>query len=149
EVDYGNPDEPGNTDPEQKFAQAISVVKSAAPDLVIIAGYTTAITKVLQGIETNWTLSRLPRYLLSNGMEVKELAATLASNESLRKRILGTSPTDNESVNTSLSSFDVRYRQTYKDGTFPESYAAANAFDAVYATAYAIAATRNSDLVGN
>jgi hypothetical protein len=48
-----------------------------------------------------------------------------------------------------LSKFLVRYRQTIKDGTVPETFGTSQAFDATYVAAFGLAATRNADLVGS
>jgi ABC-type branched-subunit amino acid transport system substrate-binding protein len=150
DTDYGNPDQPGNTNPDQKFADAVNAVITLAPNIVIVLGYTPAVKQLIPEIETNWSSGPRPQYLLSNGMEVKELLTLLSANDDLRKRVLGTAPGANPAGNPALSKFAVRYRTTFKDGgTFPESYAVPNAFDAFYVAAYGIAVTRNSDLVGS
>jgi ABC-type branched-subunit amino acid transport system substrate-binding protein len=153
DTDYGNPDDPHVANPDQKFSNAISAVTQVAslPDVIILIGHTQLVQNVMAGIESNWpaSASRRPRYLLSNGLQVKELLGYIDTNEELRKRIIGTSPGADPNTNTNLSKFLVRYRTTYKDGSVGETFGTSSAYDAAYVAAFGLAATRNGDLVGS
>lgn len=140
---------------DTQYSDAILQVTGEPPDIIVVIGYTLAVTKVLEGVESAWTGPHRPQYLLSNGMEGLDLIDAVAASgsttsPSLRTRILGTAPgpgTDAVSA-ANMSRFVARYLQTFTDGSLPEAYAAANAYDALYAIAYGIARTRNADLIG-
>jgi branched-chain amino acid transport system substrate-binding protein len=148
ETDYSPPDALGGATPDEAIN---AVTRSAAlPDVIILVGYTEAVA-LLDSIESNWppTATRRPQYLLSNGMEVRELLATVTGRDALRKRIIGAAPGTDPNANPNMQSFVIHFRQTFRDGgTFPEAYAAANAYDALYVVAYGLSLTRNSDVDG-
>ena len=148
DVDYGNPDQP-TANQNQLYADAINAVQQQLPNVIVLLGYTHAIGSVLSGIENVWPNGTpLPRYVLSNGLNTADLLTAVGTNDGLRKRILVTSPGQSAS-NSVTSSFYIRYRNQFtNDGTYPQSYATPNMYDAFYAAAYALAATRNTDLVG-
>jgi ABC-type branched-subunit amino acid transport system substrate-binding protein len=148
DVNYGDPDD-GTPD----YSDAITAVGAASPDVIILLGSTQAVAKVLGGIETNWspTLMRRPQYILSSGLQVPELltyvAGAAATYPTLPSRILGTAPGAGPTY-TNLATFLVNYKDTFHDGTVPEIFGVAQAYDALYALTYAASVTRNSDLVG-
>jgi ABC-type branched-subunit amino acid transport system substrate-binding protein len=148
DIDYGNPDQP-TTNQNQLYADAINAVEQQHPNIVVLLGYTHAIGSVLSGIESEWPPGKPPPlYVLSNGLNTADLLTAVGTNDGLRKRILLTSPGQSAS-NSVTSSFYIRYRTQFtSDGTYPQSYAAPNMYDAFYAAAYALAATRNTDLNG-
>ena len=154
QIDYGNPDDPASDpNPDVAYAKAINALTqdpAVAPDLVVLAGYTLGVTKVLAGTEAGWPSAATyrPQYVLSNGMESTDLLALVGDNDALRTRILGTAPGTDPDVSPDMSRFVSLYRLTYADGTTPFSYAAANAYDAFYASAFGIAAARNVDVAG-
>jgi branched-chain amino acid transport system substrate-binding protein len=146
DTDYSTPDAPGSHSTDEAIAAVTR--QSSLPDVIILAGYTEAVALV-GDIEGIWPGPRRPLYLLSNGMVARELLTTLTQNDDLRKRTIGTAPGTDQNVNQNMQSFVIHFRQTFKDaGSFPEAYAAANAYDALYVVAYGLSATRNSDLVG-
>jgi ABC-type branched-subunit amino acid transport system substrate-binding protein len=152
DVAYGNPDDLDAAAPD--YASAITAVVGASPDVIILLGSTQAVTNVLGGLETNWPLSKLvrrPQYILSSGLQVPELltyvAGAAAMYPTLPARILGTAP-GAAPTDSNRATFLVNYKDTFHDGTDPEIFGVAQAYDALYTLAYAASATRNSDLVG-
>jgi ABC-type branched-subunit amino acid transport system substrate-binding protein len=152
DADLGDPDDPSLGDPAIAYARAVSALTrpSALPDIVLLVGPSQAVTGVLRGIESSWPINapRRPRYLLSSGLQVKELLDELAGKDDLRRRILGTAPGADAQSYANLATFLVRYRQSFADQTVPETFGAAQAYDALYTIAYAASVTRNADLVG-
>ncbi len=149
DVDYGNPDDPGAGDPTVKYSAAIAAVTPAtgAPDLVIVIG-TTEIATIVKGIEDSWRAPQRPAYLVSSGGEVPELLAYLGANETVRTRVLGTSP-GADAGSMALHELLVRYSQTISDGiSNPNVFGVANAYDAYYALAYATVALGSTPPTG-
>ncbi len=70
-----------------------------------------------------------------------------AGGGTLPSRILGTAPGSGPKY-TNFATFLVSYKATFRDGTIPEAFGVAQAYDALYAVTYAAAITRNADLVG-
>jgi hypothetical protein len=152
DIDFGDPDDPANTDPNVKYADAINALTqaSALPDIVVLLGETQAVTHVLAGLESNWpAAARRPQYVVSNGLQTKELLDLVASAPALRTRILGTAAGSDSSSYKDWSRFLVRFRQTFPDaGAVPETFGVAQAYDAFYTIALAASLTRNTDLNG-
>jgi ABC-type branched-subunit amino acid transport system substrate-binding protein len=152
DVDYGDPDNPTLGDPSGKYADAIQALTSQAalPDAILFAGTTQGVTNVLSGVEANWppTAARHPFYVISSGAQTAELLTQVGTNDALRKRILGTAPGSNPATYNNLSKFIVRYRQLFTDGTLPETFGVAQAYDAFFTLAYAVSVARNADIDG-
>jgi ABC-type branched-subunit amino acid transport system substrate-binding protein len=148
---FGDPDDPSAAPVD--YGDAITAVGAALPDVVILLGSTQTVANVLAGIETNWqpTIARRPQYILSSGLQVPELltyvASTVATYPTLPARILGTAPGAGPAY-MNLATFLVNYRDTFHDGTVPEIFGVAQAYDAFYTLTYAASITRNTDLVG-
>lgn len=146
DVSFGDPDMNTAT-----YSSAISTVtqEGATPDVIVLVGGTQAVSNVLGGIEANWPAGpHLPLYALSSGLQTAELLTLVGSNTSLRTRILGTAPGSNPATYPDLSAFLVRYRATFTDGTIPETFGVAQAYDAFYTIAYAASITTETQLVG-
>jgi len=152
DVDYGDPDSPTAGDPTSKYTEAIhdATILAKLPDAILFAGTTQGVSSVLAGIETNWPQSaaRRARYVLSSGTQTSELLTLVNANAALRQRILGTAPGSDPSAYANLSRFIVRYRQTFTDGTLPDTFGVAQAYDAFFTLAYAVSVARNADLKG-
>ncbi len=105
-----------------------SRARTQLPDVVILMGYTHAISSVLAAIETAWqsiTAKPPPRYILSNGLETADLLALVSKNDSLRRRILGTSPGENPATNPTgdfYSLYDERYRTQFDERRHPARF---------------------------
>jgi branched-chain amino acid transport system substrate-binding protein len=148
DVSFGNPDDPTST---PAYSTAIGAVTQevGAPDVIVLLGQTQAVSNVLGGIEANWPAGpHLPRYALSSGLQTAELLTLVGSNAGLRTRILGTAPGSNPATYPDLSAFLVRYRETFTDGTIPETFGVAQAYDALYTVAFAASITTQPQLVG-
>lgn len=151
DVPFGDPDDP-TTQPD--YGAAIAGVTSppgALPDAIILLGSTQAVANVLGGIETHWpsAATKKPFYVLSSSMQVQELLDYVAHDPSVAQRILGTAPGSNPATYDNLGAFLINYETMFEDsGTAPAIFGAAQAYDALYAVAYAATVARNTDLVG-
>jgi hypothetical protein len=153
DVDYGDPDDPTAGDPSGKYADAIhTLTQPPLPDAILFAGTTQGVTNVLAGVESNWpgpaVTTRHPFYVISSGAQTSELLTLTTTNDSLRKRILGTAPGSDPATYSNLSRWIVRYRQFFTDGTLPETFGVAQAYDAFFTLAYAVSVARNVDIEG-
>jgi branched-chain amino acid transport system substrate-binding protein len=135
---YGNPDDLSETpDPAASYAQAVELLVAEAPHLVLALGTTEVVTELLTRIEAAPSLRIRPKYLFPDGGYVPQLGAIVASNETLRQRVLGTRPA---SLRDAFGAFRERYATSFRDGTAADSVGAAAAFDAFYLVAFGIAA---------
>jgi len=119
-----------------------------APDLLVLAGTAEAITRVMNPIEAQWNAEAgadRPYYVLIDSLKVPELL-TAAANVNLRGRVRGTGikPTaDSASVFLAFKlAYEGRYMMTLTASSTGPSY------DAAYAIAYALAATKDLPVSG-
>lgn len=146
-TDFGDPD--GATPPT--YDKSIVDIVAFKPDVVYLFGTTEVVTEILKGVEENPS-SPKPYYILADGGLVGELKTYLETMratkpvdaEDLRHRILGTVPGTTSSV---FTLFTQRYRSKYNDGLETTS-GVANAYDALYNVAYAIAASKATKITG-
>jgi hypothetical protein len=147
-VDYGDPDDIADVDAAATMASAVDAVTvtGSLPDVILLVGSTQAVTDVLAGIEAAWPVgARRPQYVVSSGLETTELLMLVDGNDSLRTRILGTAPGGN---GANVDAFYGRYVGTFADGTAPQIFGVAQAYDALYALAFAEAATSKAAPLG-
>lgn len=141
-VDYGDPAVPATI----ALEQAVEKLLDQAPHIILLFGTTESITDVLRPVEQRWdtanpNASHRPRYVFADGGVVDELWTYVGKNDDLRRRILGTIPGTNHSTPGSVfSSFKSRYLSVVKDGTSPDVFGAAGAYDATYLLMFAFAA---------
>jgi hypothetical protein len=149
DVDYGDPDSVSNTDAAARFSGAVDALVTAPTpaDVVLIVGSTQAVPNVLGAIERRWPAGKSPpRYALSSGLQTSELLALVAGNDPLRRRILATAP---GGAGTNVDAFYGRYAKSFPDGTSAQEFGVAQAYDALYALAFATAVTPASAPLGS
>jgi branched-chain amino acid transport system substrate-binding protein len=140
-VDYGDPAVPATI----ALEQAVESLLEQAPHIILLFGTTESITDVLRPIEQRWDAANphtahRPRYVFADGGVVDELWAYVGKNDDLRRRILGTIPgTNHDTAGSVFSSFKSRYLSAIKDGTSPDVFGAAGAYDAAYLLMFAFA----------
>jgi len=140
-VDYGDPAVPATI----ALEQAVESLLEQAPHIILLFGTTESITDVLRPIEQRWDTANphtahRPRYVFADGGVVDELWTYVGKNDGLRRRILGTIPgTNHDAAGSVFSSFKSRYLSSIKDGTSPDVFGAAGAYDAAYLLMFAFA----------
>lgn len=119
-----------------------------APDIVVMAGLAEAITQVMVPLETRWQNLPRPYYVLIDSLKVPELLTLASENDDLRKRVRGTGIVPTARSAEVLDAFRVDYQTK-----FPASPTTISgmgpAYDATYAIAYALAATRDMPVSGS
>lgn len=148
-TDFGDPD--SATAPTYK--KSVDAAVAFKPDVLFLFGTTEVVTQLLKGVEED-PASPKPYYVLADGGLVGELKdyleglrqapATAAQAEDLRHRIVGTVPGTTSSL---FTIFTQRYASKYSDGLELTS-GVANAYDALYNVAYAIAASKATTVTG-
>lgn len=131
--DYGDPDDAQNN--PTKYDQAVTQVLDDTPHILIILGTTEVVTDLLKPIEDGWPsgLPYRPTYVLSDGGVVNELWETVGTDDALRRRVTGTIP---GTTNILFNAFRSEYNSQFMDGTSPDVFGSAGAYDATYLLAY-------------
>lgn len=147
QFNYGNPDD-AQVDPP-KYAEAVAHIIEQLPHIVMLFGAREAVTDVFAKVEEQWpsTAPHRPFYVFSDGGEVSELWDFLLNNDpsdSARKRVIGTVPGTN---NANYKTFRNLYNATVSDGSSPDVFGTAGAYDSVYLLAYS-AATVSGPITG-
>jgi ABC-type branched-subunit amino acid transport system substrate-binding protein len=118
-----------------------------APDIVVMAGLAEAITQVMVPLETRWQGLPRPYYILIDSLKVPELLTATGDNDDLRKRVRGTGIVPTARSGEVLDAFRVDYQTKFP--TSPTTISGMGpAYDATYAIAYALAATRDMPVSG-
>jgi branched-chain amino acid transport system substrate-binding protein len=116
------------------------------PHIVLLLGADEAVTGLLAGIEDDWSLDPTvarPRYILPNFGKSAATLSRVGTDDDLRKRIIGTVPGRR---NVLYDAFALHYEAVF--GSVPDSFGTANAYDAVYVLAYAMASVRDEPVTG-
>lgn len=143
-TDYGDPDDP-KTDPLQ-YAKTVSDTIASAPHIVLDFGTNESITQIMEPIEKGWTESKYrPRWVFADGGLINELWAFVGKNAELRGRIRGTVP---GTTNANFLAFKGSYDGKYKDGTDPNVFGCAGAYDIAYLLAYSTVALGDQPITG-
>jgi ABC-type branched-subunit amino acid transport system substrate-binding protein len=118
------------------------------PDIVVLAGTAEVVTDVLIPLEAAWPSDKpRPYYVMIDSSKVSELTTAATGNDELRRRVRGTG------VSPGADSVDVynAFRISY-GVRFPGSSATVSgmgpSYDAVYAAAFALAATKDLPVSG-
>ncbi len=121
-----------------------------APDIIVLAGTAEAITKLMTPLETAWTATDRPNYVLIDSTKVPELLAALTNNDDLRHRVRGTGitpgPTGKNTPGETFNGFVLDYNVRY--GAAATISGMGPAHDAAYAIGLALAATRTQEISG-
>jgi ABC-type branched-subunit amino acid transport system substrate-binding protein len=124
-----------------------------APDIIVIAGGVEGVTQLLNPLEQQWDSdggSARPYYVLNEDMKSPDLIAA-ATNlpmylPTLRGRMQGTGFLPSPRSVSAMSNFQSAYVQRY--GSLPSESEVSLSFDAAYAIAYALVATRDMPVSG-
>jgi branched-chain amino acid transport system substrate-binding protein len=112
------------------------------PDIVVLAGTAESITKVMAPLEQQWTAGTdRPYYLIIDPSKGPELLSAVTGNDELRRRVRGTGTTPAQDSVAVANAFSLDYSANY--GSAPTASGAGSCYDAAYAIAYALAATKD------
>jgi ABC-type branched-subunit amino acid transport system substrate-binding protein len=120
-----------------------------APDIVVLVGTAESVTQVMVPVEQRWTGddSSRPYYVTIDSTKVPELIAAVTGNDALRRRIRGTGITPGPSSAPIYNAFKVDYQLRFPDSPATIS-GMGPSYDATYAIAYALAATKDMPTSG-
>jgi hypothetical protein len=117
------------------------------PDIVVLAGTAEAITAVMNPLETAWPAAApRPQYVLIDSVKVPNLLTSAATNPDLRSRVRGTGLTPGTASTSVLNAFNLDYIARY--GMPTTASGVGPSYDATYAIAYALAATKDLPVSG-
>lgn len=135
--DFKQADQAKIVDDESKFA----------PDIVVLAGTAESITKVLSPLEKAWDDSNpRPYYFIIDPSKGPELLAAVETDDDLRRRVRGTGTKPAPESDAVANAFSLDYKARY--GEIPTASGSGTSYDAVYAIAYALAATKDLEPSG-
>jgi branched-chain amino acid transport system substrate-binding protein len=117
------------------------------PDIVVLAGTAEAITQIMVPLEQRWPAGTArPSYLLIDSAKVPDLI-TAASNADLRRRVRGTGIRPGPESEAVARAFELDFRAKY--GMLATASGVGPTYDATYAIAYALAASRHLPVKGD
>jgi len=132
-------------EPDQ--AEIVEEYLDFAPDIMVLAGTAEAISHVLRPLEDAWPNNQpRPHYVLIDSVKVPELLEAATANDELRTRVRGTGITSSPRSVPVYDSFKVDYQVAYPGGAIISGMGPA--YDATYAIAFALAATRDEPVSG-
>lgn len=118
-----------------------------APDIVVAAGTAESITKVLTPLERAWDANNpRPYYFIIDPSKGPELLAAVEGDDDLRRRVRGTGTKPAAESESVANAFNLDYKAHY--GEVPTASGAGTSYDAAYAIAYALAATKDLEPSG-
>jgi branched-chain amino acid transport system substrate-binding protein len=125
----------------------VNAYREFAPDILVVAGTAESITNVIVPLEQAWPDTPRPYYVLIDSAKTPELIAAVTGNDDLRQRIRGTGVTPGPQSKPVYNAFKVDYELRYPDGVATIS-GMGPTYDATYAVAYALAATKDLEPSG-
>jgi hypothetical protein len=127
------------------FAGVVASIVLAAPRIIVLVGTDEAVGSILQAIESSWTASTRPSYVLSSGMLTPGLWKALAAGDptSVRTRILGVA---GGATGATFSTYQMAVESA--PGAFGITSGAPQAYDSVYMLAYSAVALGNMPING-
>jgi ABC-type branched-subunit amino acid transport system substrate-binding protein len=146
-VSYGDNDD---EDPPFNPGSATDAALNLKAHIVIILGFSEAISPIFTDIENNWTEAAYrPYYVFPDGGRIPDLhdaVNTFADKDGLRKRISGSVP---GTTHPRFNAFVQAYKLKFTDGlTDPTVFGAAGAYDAAYLLAYSVASLQGGPPLG-
>lgn len=141
-IGYGDPSKDDKATLTASYAAAVKGVLDFKPHILVTVGTGEAVTQILTEVEKSWPAGARPRHLVSDGLQLPELAA-LARGNDMRTRLYG-------SIAGTDSALGKKFRDAYNGAGFtakPDAYAA-SAYDALYLLAYAIVAAGAKPITG-
>jgi len=144
--DYGDPDA-GTA----RYETVIADILAFKPHILLLFGTNESVSDMFGPIEARWTgegpaVSYQPRYLFSDGGLLQELSDLVGTNNDLRLRVRGTVPGTGNSL---YNAFLGWYQGAVTDGTSPDAFGTAGAYDATYLIAYSIVSLGGQPLTGS
>jgi ABC-type branched-subunit amino acid transport system substrate-binding protein len=128
--------------------RAVEAQLAFGPDVIVLAADDAAIAEILLPLERGWVGNERPYYLLVESLEpLRPLSAALESSE-LRARVRGIGAAPSERSASVYDAFRIDYAARYPDDS-PPIAGLASSFDATFALAYALAATREQPVSGS
>jgi ABC-type branched-subunit amino acid transport system substrate-binding protein len=112
------------------------------PDIIAMGGVAEAVTQIMLPLEAAWGTGPRPEYVLIDSMKVPELLQATQSNAELRARIRGTGITPGPESKAVGEAFYVNYDERYPGTISTLISGMGPSYDATFAIAYALAATR-------
>lgn len=125
----------------------VNAYRDFAPDILVVAGTAESITNVIMPLEQAWPDAPRPYYVLIDSAKTPELIAAVTDNDDLRRRIRGTGVTPGPQSKPVYNAFKVDYELRFPDGVATIS-GMGPSYDATYAVAYALAATKDLEPSG-
>jgi branched-chain amino acid transport system substrate-binding protein len=124
-TNYGDPDDPANTNPEMLYNQSVQKVLDMTPHVIILIGTSESVTHLYENIESGWSPGTTkPFYVVTDGGQLPELLALV--DDEKRTRILGTVP---GTVSSLYGLFKSQYHSVFADGTSAQVFGSAGAGD--------------------
>jgi ABC-type branched-subunit amino acid transport system substrate-binding protein len=118
-----------------------------APDIVVLIGTAEAVTEIMEPLEREWSAGPRPHYVLIDSSKVPELLSLTNTDADLRARVRGTGVTAEASSRPVQEAFQRAFARRYPNQPATIS-GMGPAYDATYALAYALAATRELPIRG-
>lgn len=137
-----------HTEPDQD--EIVERLVEFAPDIVALAGTAEAITDVMKPLEERWTAGddARPHYVGIDSVKVPDLITLVTGNDHLRRRVRGTGVTPSAASAPVYDAFKVSYSTRY-NGASASISGMGPAYDAGYAIAFSLAATRDEPVSGH
>jgi ABC-type branched-subunit amino acid transport system substrate-binding protein len=116
------------------------------PDIIVLAGLAEVITTIMNPMEERWPAGAdKPHYVLTDQVKGPDLRSS-TSRVDLRPRVRGTGLTPVPDSMAVTRAFELDYRGKY--GEYPTASGAGPSYDATFAIAYALSATRDLPVSG-
>jgi branched-chain amino acid transport system substrate-binding protein len=128
----------------------VAKYRNFAPDIIALAGTAEALTLVMNPLEATWNSeagSDRPYYVLIDSLKVPQLFTAAAANQDLRSRIRGTGIASTGESKIVNDAFKIAYAARYNNQQ-PSASSTGPSYDAAYAIAYALAATKDLPVTG-
>jgi hypothetical protein len=124
------------------FSSILTKELAFAPDIVVLAGTAETVTRVMVPLEQQWIAgNNRPYYLMIDPSKGPELLSAVTGNDDLRLRVRGTGTTPGPDSIAVSNAFSLDYLARYQN--MPTASGAGPSYDAAYALAYALAATKD------
>jgi ABC-type branched-subunit amino acid transport system substrate-binding protein len=123
------------------------------PDVLVLVGTGEAISGILSPLEVAWdngpqASAPRPQYVLTDSSKVAELLGAVSARPELRDRVRGTGVTASAASAGVDESFQIDYQLRYPDDDSASSSGLGTSYDATYALAYALVASRHDAISG-
>jgi branched-chain amino acid transport system substrate-binding protein len=153
-ADASNAGSPGGNVHIDPYDPALTAVDSIltkeiafAPDIVVLAGTAETVTKFLTPLEKGLQGSGAkPYYYFIDPSKGQDLLNAVTGNDELRVRVRGTGTLPNPASLPVFNTFNLDYLTRY--GSQTTASGAGPSYDAAYAIAYALAATKDLPVTG-